>query len=158
VTTSNALPTDLIGLVATMEQSFQAGVRGQLQWLENAALALDAADLGPAGKDSARNLKAAMGAILTFAQKTREKTPEQNAIAEMQAVVRTLLAHGVLSLYRALADNLRALATAQTPQQAACLELAAIFDELARATEHGTPPSPSVLLRLDKARAALDKV
>ena len=155
MTTTNSAPGALIDLVADSEQAFAAGLRGQLAWLEKAALAVDAADLGPDGAEAARDFKAALGTLLTFARAAKQKAPDQEALLEVQAVLRTLTGRGQLALYRALSRQLRLLAATPTSQSASCAELAEVFDALASSLQRGTPPPVDVLERFGQLRSSL---
>ena len=140
----------LTALAGGMDAAFAGGVQTQLQWLEDTAQALDAADLGDEGKAAALNLRAALGAVVHWARGPRD----EKTLPELEGVVRTFTTRGVVALHRALAAGMRALADARAPQRAVCLDLASIFDALATAQENGAPPPVDVLERLTAARAA----
>lgn len=129
-------------------------VRARLQWLEDAARAAEALELGDEGKTGALHLRAALGAIVKWSQ--GPDTTSKESIAQLEALLRTLTTRGLLGLYRALADAYETLARERAPHRAACIEVRDAFREAARALETGTPIPPSVRERLDRARASID--
>ena len=136
---------DLAAVAARMESSFAAGMKAQLQWLEDAALALSAE-----GHD-ATDFKAALGAVLVWSRGAQDA----KTLPELEAVVRTFTTRGTIAMYRGLSTSLRELADARAGQRSLCLDLAGIFTALARAMERGQPPPLDALERLASARDAL---
>lgn len=140
-------------LVAASELD-KLDVRARLQWLEDAARAADDADLGDEGKAGALHLRAALGAIVKWSQ--GPDTTSKESVAQMEALVRTLMTRGLLGLYRALADAWATLARERAPHRVACVEVRDAFREAARAVESGAPIPASVRERLERARAAIE--
>ena len=139
----------LVDVAAGMDAAFAGGLQTQLQWLEDAALALDAAGLAAAATD----LKAALGAIAHWARGPRDP----KGLPEVEGVVRAFTTRGVVALYRALASALREMADVRTPQRSLCLDVAAAFTALASAAESGRPPPKDALERLASARDVVDR-
>jgi hypothetical protein len=138
----------LVDVAARMEASFAGGLQAQLQWMEDAALALDAAGVD----DAATNMKAALGAVAHWARGPQDPA----TLPELEGVVRTLTTSAQVGMYRALADALRTMADARTPQRSLCLDLAGVFASLARSIERGDPPPKDALERLSRARDLLE--
>jgi hypothetical protein len=138
----------LVDVAARMESAFQAGLQGQLQWLEDAATALDAADLGDEGKAAATDLRAALGAVVHWSRGPQDP----KTLPELEAVMRTFTTRGLATLYRVLAAHLRELADLRVAMRAACLEMASVFDALGKSVENGTRPPVDALKRLEAAR------
>src|ERR1051326_1203423 len=97
----------LVDVAARMDAAFAGGMKTQLQWLEDAAVALDAIDANDSddtndanddsddSDDSERpstSFKAALGAILTYAQGKQDPA----TLPELETVVRTLLTRGTV--------------------------------------------------------------
>lgn len=132
-----------------------APLRTRLQWIEDAAAAVDASvvagDLGDDGKTAALHLRAALGAIVRWSQS--DKQPD--SLVELDAIVRTLLARAQLGVLRGLAAFYDELVDERAPHRAACVEASDALLEIARAVEKGTPMPPTALRRLERVRAAL---
>ena len=128
-----------------------ADLHARLQWLEDAAAAAEAADLGDDGRVGALHLRAALGAIVQWTRGPQDPA----TLVELDAVVRLLIARGTLALYRALAAAYAALVDARAPHRAACVEAKDAYLALARAVEKGTPVGDDVVDRLTRIRATL---
>lgn len=128
-------------------------LRARLQWLEDAAHAAEALELGDEGKQGALHLRAALGAIVKWSQ--GPDTTSKESVAQLDVLVRALMTRGLLGLYRALADAWDTLARERAPHRAACIEVRDAFREAARAVETGAPVPPSVREKLERARASI---
>lgn len=143
----------LVELVQRMDAAARGGVKAQAQWLEDAAVAIDAAQLGDEGARAAVDLRAALGAIVHWAR--GPKNP--STLPELEAVVRTFTARGVVSLYGALSASLDELAAHRAGNRAVCAELSQVFAGLREAQMEGRPPPRALIERLDAARRELDR-
>jgi hypothetical protein len=157
VTTAPTTPTSraLEAVLLQVQDLAGAPLRVRLQWIEDAAAAVDASvaagDLGDDGKSAALHLRAALGAIVKWSQ--GDKKPD--SLVELDAIVRTLLARAQLGLLRGLAAFYDDLVDERAPHRAACVEAREALLEIARAVEKGTPTPPSALRRLERVREAL---
>lgn len=142
-------------LLAAAPDVATRGLRERLQWLEDAAAAAEQAELGDEGAAGALHLRAALGAFVRFSQADAATHNDPRAIAELDALVRMLLARGTLALYRALADHYDDLVHERAPHRAACAEVRDAFREAARAVERGEAVSAATRARLASARASL---
>lgn len=134
-------------------------LRARLQWLEDAATAAEALDLGDEGKQGALHLRAALGAVIKWghAQKAGgTSAPAKEDVAQLEALLRTLIARGTVGLYRALAAAWDELARERPPHRTACIEVRDAFREAARAVETGAPVPQSVREKLEGARASVE--
>lgn len=133
-------------------------LRARLQWLEDAATAAAALDvdgaLGDEGRDGVLHLRAALGAVVSWSK--GPDTSSKESIAQLEVLLRTLIARGLVGLYRALASTWETLARERAPHRGACIDLRDAFREAARAVETGQPPPPSLRERLERARGVLD--
>ena len=121
----------------------------RLQWMEDVALAAERADLGDDGARAARDMKAALGAILKFARGPQT----QSALGELELMVGALTARATSTLFRALARDYDALArTKGAPRRAESMQLAVAFDELAAAVEKGEPIAQRTIDRVAEVR------
>lgn len=146
------MTVDVEALLARAGSLGAMSVREQLQWLEDTAAAAEQADLGDDGDVAARQLRAALGAIVKL---SRIESPTERDVAEAQLLIRTLMARGLYALSLALAETWRALAHEKHPRRAACIEVAAAFDDLARAVQKGQPIPASVADRLRAVDASM---
>lgn len=140
-------------LLVTASELDKLDLRARLQWLEDAARAAEALDLGDEGKAGALHLRAALGAIVKWSQ--GPDTTSKESVAQLEALLRTLMTRGLLGLYRALAEAWDALARERAPHRAACVEVRDAFREAARALEKGAPVPASVREKLERARTAI---
>lgn len=147
-------PLALVELVAKVDRAFDGGLASQLQWLEDAAAALEVAELGDDGRAAALDLRAALGAVVLFSRDA-SNARDPKALLELEAVVRAHTARGLLTLYRAVAAGLHELAQEKGPSRAQVNELALAFDALVKGQERGEAPSAAALRRLEEVRASL---
>lgn len=132
-------------------------LRARLQWLEDAAAAAEALDvdgaLGDEGRDGVLHLRAALGAVVVWSQ--GPDTTSKESAAQLEALLRTLIARGLVGLYRALASTWDTLAKERAPHRTACIDVRDAFREAAKAIERGEGAPASVREKLESARAAL---
>lgn len=145
----------LTALLAQGPSLADGDLRARLQWIEDAAGAAEALELDDDGKQGALHLRAALGAFVRFSQLPEDERATPRAQLELDLLVRTLLARGVLGLYRALAASYDALVRARAPHRAACAELRDAFREAAAAVERGEAVSVQTRERIGRASASL---
>lgn len=142
----------LAALLLDADGLAERDLRGRLQWLEDAALAAEQLDLGPDAARGALDLKAALGAVVQFASSSMN----DEAVLQLEVVFRALVARGTSTLCRAVAEQYRAIAKERAaPKRAEAAEMAAVFDEIADATENGRAVAPKTAARLDAVRRSL---
>jgi hypothetical protein len=146
------MSVDVEALLARAGTLGAMSIREQLQWLEDTAAAAEQADLGDDGAVAAQQLRAALGAIVKLSQMA---SPTERDVAEAQLLIRTLMARGLYALSLALAETWRALAHEKHPRRAACMEVAAAFDDLARAVQMGQAIPATVGERLRAVDASM---
>jgi hypothetical protein len=128
-------------------------LRTRLQWLEDAALAAEACDLGEHGARGALDLKAALGATLRYAKaKASARAASSHfddaaALDQLEALVRTLIERGTSTLFAALADEWSALA-GKGPMRAQAQLLADALRALSLAAARGEDPPATALAQL----------
>jgi hypothetical protein len=161
VTTDPTTPTSraLEAVLLQVQDLAGAPLRVRLQWIEDAAAAVDASvaagDLGDDGKSAALHLRAALGAIVAWSQRGSQGEKKPDSLVELDAIVRTLLSRAQLGLLRGLAAFYDDLVDERAPHRAACVQARDALQEIARAVEKGTPTPPSALRRLKRVREAL---
>ena len=161
MTTDPTTPTSraLEAVLLQVQDLAGAPLRVRLQWIEDAAAAVDASvaagDLGDDGKSAALHLRAALGAIVAWSQRGSQGDKKPDSLVELDAIVRTLLSRAQLGLLRGLAAFYDDLVDERAPHRAACVQARDALQEIARAVEKGTPTPPSALRRLERVREAL---
>jgi hypothetical protein len=120
----------------------QLELEQKLQWLEDAAEALEALDLGEAGRTGALHLRAALGAFVQWAEDPQRES--ERALADLELLTRALVNKGLTGMYRGLAQAYGELGLEDVGQA---------FLDAAGAVERGQPIPPSVTERLEKARS-----
>ncbi len=85
-----------------------ADLAARVAWVQALAVAIDDADLGPAGTAAAQDVRAALGAIVAWGRGPR--TPD--SVVELNGLMAALLRRASSTLYRALSETWRALAAA----------------------------------------------
>jgi hypothetical protein len=126
--------------------SEKQGLRERLQWLEDAA-ALTEAEARTLGEPAARaalDLRAALGAVVGFAQKG---APAEERLA-LEAVVRALTRRALHTLYAALTQSYARLGKEPGPYRAEARALAEGYAELTEAIQLGREPKAKTLERL----------
>ncbi len=145
----DALEQALAQLLAQAQGLQAMDLRARLQWLEDTALAAEQADLGDAGALGARDLKAALGAVLKFSQGPMDEA----SLTELEAIMRALTTRGLVTLCKALSLSWAEIAGVG-PRRAEAHELAVAYDEIARALARGAPVPERAIARIaDVAKA-----
>jgi hypothetical protein len=118
----------------------------RLQWLEDAArLATEASsELGEAGDRAALDLRAALGAIITWARGPKDPA----TLVDLEATVRTFTRRALYTLYTALAGAYAGLSK-QGVQRGDAEKLAAIYKELADAVRLGVEPKAATRAKIE---------
>lgn len=136
----------LIAVLARASEIAADDLPAQLQWIEDASIAADGAEeLGPRGKRAATDLRAALGAILLWAQ--QGKDPSQWIAVE--AAMKMYLARAQHTLYGALEDAFQTLAKSAPPEERTrCAAAARAFGRLRDAIGRGETPPKDAIERL----------
>ena len=93
MTTDPTTPTSraLEAVLLQVQDLAGAPLRVRLQWIEDAAAAVDASvaagDLGDDGKSAALHLRAALGAIVAWSQRGSQGDKKPDSLVELDAIV-----------------------------------------------------------------------
>jgi hypothetical protein len=137
-------------LLVCFPQVASMDLRGRLMWLESISIALADArnDFGEAGDRAALDLRAALGAIIVYANSAQSKRD----LLTMELTVRALLARAMALLYGALSDAYKTLAITG-PHASECRTLSRVFKDVQRAVKRGDPIPPVTLRKLEALSA-----
>ncbi len=130
-----------------------AGLPARLQWLEDSAAAIESAELGDDGTGAVLQLRAALGAIVSWSQGVQD----ERSVVELEAIVRLLTTRGLLLLTRAMAEYYGALVDDRAPRRMQCREIALAYGELAAALQRGEALPEAALARVKAVAATLEK-
>jgi hypothetical protein len=123
----------------------QTPLLAQLEWIDKTATAVASADLGVAGAQAALELRAALGAIVAFAQ-GRKGDAE---LAVLTATVRELTQRALATVCRALAAAYEELAAfGEGADAARARRLAPVWRDFAQALAERRAPDATLLERL----------
>ena len=143
--------SSLVDVLARADDLGSADLRARLQWIEDAALAIEAADLGEDGVVAATHFRAALGAVVAWAK----SPPQQRSQVALEAVLHTLLQRAMVAMARATAEYFEALVDERAPQRAACAEAARLLRDVGVAAEKGAPLPKNFAARVRELSSSL---
>lgn len=143
----------LVAVLGRADALASADLRTRLQWIEDAAAAIEATDLGDDGVVAATHFRAALGAVVAWSK----SPPQQRSLVALEAVLSTLLQRAMVAMARASAEYFEALVDERAPQRAACAEAARLLSDVAVAAEKGSPLPKNFAARVRELSSSLPK-
>ncbi len=143
--------TTLVDVLGRADELGSADLRTRLQWIEDAAGAIEASNLGDDGVVAATHFRAALGAVVAWSK----SPPQQRSLVALEAVLHTLLQRAMVAMARAAADHFDTLVDERAPQRAACAEAARLLTDVAIAAEKGAPLPKNFAARVRELSASL---
>lgn len=141
----------LVAVLGRADELAATDLRTRLQWIEDAAAAIETTDLGDDGVIAATHFRAALGAVVAWSK----SPPQQRSLVALEAVLHTLLQRAMVAMAAAAADYFDALVDERAPQRAACAEASRLLHEVARAAEKGAPLPKNFAARVRELSSSL---